>query len=101
MISTGTTHDPVVDFLSDQLKVHSRTLLSLVQRHRDAPYSVAMKDISTESLRARHTFMLTKTAAERSRHTISSDSCFGQALMEYIRASSQAREALSNPAEAA
>lgn len=101
MISTRTTHDPVVDFLSDQLTVHSRTLLRLVEQHRAAPYSVALSDISTESLRARHTFMLTKTAAERSPHTISSDSCFGQALMEYIRASSEARGALPNPAEAA
>ena len=101
MISANTTNDPVVDFLSDQLKVHSRTLLHLVEKHRRLPYSVALESIPEEAIRARQTFALTKAAAERSRRPISSNSCFGQAVMEYIQASSEARGALPNPAEAA
>jgi len=97
MITAYATNDPVVDFLSDQLTVHSRTLLHLIEKRRRMPNSVALEDISETAIRTRHTFALAKAAAERSRHTISSDSCFGQAVMDYIKASSEARGALPNP----
>ena len=93
-----TTGDAVVDFLSDQLKVESRTLLHLLDAHARMPYSVAPDQISAATIRTQHTFALAATAAERSCCTISSDSCFGQAILEYFQASSRAREALPHAA---
>jgi len=100
MISTPktTTGDAVVDFLSDQLKVQSRTLLRLVDIHGRSPYSVAPEQISAAAIRTQHTFALATAAAERSCCTIGSDSCFGQALIEYFQASGRAREALPDAA---
>ena len=101
MFSTFATADPVVNFLSLQLVSQSRALSRLIDQYRRQPSAVAPKAIHDEIVKARQTFAIAKAAVEQSRHSVAADSCFGIAVMDYLRANSEAAAALPNPAKAA
>ena len=101
MISTFATADPVVNFLSGQLCAQSRALSRMIGQYRRQPSSVTPKTLHDEIVKTRQTFAIAKSAVEQSRHSIAADSYFGIAVMEYLRANSEAAAVLPNPAKAA